>query len=140
VRRYATEALHDLPRARHAGFVLCQHEDQALAGVFNFSEIIRGGLQSAFLGYYAFSGMQGRGLMREGLALALDHAFKALGLHRVEVNVQPGNVRSIALVEAVGLAREGYSARYVKIGGRWRDHVRYAMLADDWQRLRRKTR
>ena len=91
-------------------------------------------LQSAFLGYYAFEGMNGRGLMREGLGLTLDNAFRVLRLHRVEVNVQPANARSIALVEAAGFVREGYSRRYVKVAGRWRDHVRYAMLAEDWRR------
>ena len=70
--------------------------------------------------------------MREGLELVLRHAFGALGLHRVEVNVQPGNVRSIALAERLGFRREGYAPRYLKIGGRWRDHVRFAMLADEF--------
>jgi ribosomal-protein-alanine N-acetyltransferase len=81
--------------------------------------------------------MQGRGYMREGLALVLDEAFGPLALHRLEVNVQPANARSIALVEALGFTREGFSRRYVKIAGRWRDHARYAMLAEDWRGLRR---
>ena len=78
--------------------------------------------------------------MREGIGLALDAAFRELKLHRVEVNVQPTNARSIALVEHLGFAREGYSRRYVKIAGRWRDHVRYAMLAEDWRVRRRRAR
>ena len=137
VKRFAQEAMRELAHARRVGFVVCERDSQALAGVLNFSEIIRGALQSAFLGYYAFHGMNGRGYMREGLALALDHAFRTLQLHRVEVNVQPGNERSIALVEAAGFTREGFSRRYVKVAGRWRDHVRYAMLSEDWPRIRR---
>ena len=70
------------------------------------------------------------------LALALDVAFGELGLHRVEVNVQPTNRRSLALVARLHFFCEGYSRRYVKIAGRWRDHVRFAMLAEDWRRLR----
>ncbi|MEP6656073.1 MAG: GNAT family protein [Betaproteobacteria bacterium] len=136
VKRYAREPLRDPASARHAGFVVCERGSEALAGTFNLSEIIHGALQSAFLGYYAFAGMEGRGLMREGLALSLDAAFSDFGLHRVEVNVQPANVRSIALVEGAGFGREGFSPRYVKVAGRWRDHVRYAMLRDDWRRLR----
>lgn len=138
LQRYAREPLRDPTATRNAGFVVSERATGALVGVFNYSEIIHGALQSAFLGYYAFAGMAGRGLMREGLALALDAAFGQLGLHRVEANVQPTNTRSIALIESVAFAREGFSRRYVKIAGRWRDHVRYAMLADDWRALRRR--
>lgn len=122
----------------HAGFLVLRRDDDALVGVLNFSEIVRGAFQSAYLGYYAFLPHAGRGLMTEGMALALDVAFRRLKLHRVEVNVQPTNVRSVALAERVGFTQEGYSRRYVKIAGRWRDHVRYAMLSEDWPALRRK--
>ena len=138
VRRYATDPLRDLAHARCAGFVVCERSTDAMAGVYNFSEIIHGALQSAFLGYYAFDGMNGRGFMREGLALALEQAFRVLRLHRVEVNVQPVNERSIALVEAAGFVHEGYSRRYVKVAGRWRDHVRYALLVEDWRQHTRR--
>src|SRR5262245_59130771 len=97
----------------HAGLLVVRNEDGALAGVFNFSEIVRGLFQSAYLGYYAFAPLAGDGYMTEGLALALDVAFRKLGLHRVEVNVQPANRRSLALVARVGFTREGYSRRYV---------------------------
>jgi len=65
--------------------------------------------------------------------LALRHAFRPLKLHRVEANIQPENVASIRLVERLGFRREGFSPRYLKIGGRWRDHVRYALLAEEWR-------
>jgi ribosomal-protein-alanine N-acetyltransferase len=122
--------------ARHLAFLVVRSDDDALAGAVNFSEIVRGFFLSAYVGYYGFAGMAGRGYMTEGLALALDFAFRDAGLHRVEANVQPGNCRSLALVERVGFVREGYSRRYVKIGARWRDHVRLAMLAEDWPRRR----
>jgi [ribosomal protein S5]-alanine N-acetyltransferase len=78
--------------------------------------------------------------MLEGLGLVLRHAFGTLGLHRVEANVQPDNARSIALVEGLGFRREGYSPRYLKIGNRWRDHVRFAMLADEFTPAARRRR
>jgi len=75
--------------------------------------------------------------MAEGLALTLRVAFRSLGLHRIEANVQPRNTRSIALVRSAGFTREGFSRRYVRIAGRWRDHERWAMLVEDWRRAKR---
>lgn len=112
-------------------------EDGALLGVFNLSEIIQGPLQQSFLGYYAFAPHTGRGYMREGLQLVLGYAFRTLKLHRVEANIQPANGPSIALARACGFTKEGFSARYLKIGGRWRDHERWALNADDWRAQRR---
>lgn len=125
---------------RHAGFLVVRNDDGALAGVINFSEIVRGAFDSAYVGYYAFARQAGDGYMSEGFALALDFAFRRLALHRVEANVQPANRRSLALVARLGFEREGYSRRYVKIAGRWRDHVRFAMLAEDWRRRRAAVR
>jgi len=120
----------------NAALLVCRSGDEALAGAFNFSAIVRGPFESAYLGYYAFAPLAGHGYMTEGFALALDFAFRRLELHRVEANVQPDNARSLALLERVGFVREGYSRRYIRLAGRWRDHVRFAMLAEDW-RLRR---
>ncbi len=121
----------------HAGFLVVRRDDHALVGVFNFSEIVHGAFCSAYLGYFGFAPFAGQGYMTEGMALALDVAFRELALHRVEVNIQPTNTRSLALAQRLGFTREGYSRRYVKIAGRWRDHERYAMLAEDWRTLRR---
>ena len=110
-------------------------------GVLNFSNIVRGLFQSAYLGYYAFAPLAGPGLHDRGDgARARPRLPASSKLHRVEANVQPTNRRSIALVARVGFAREGYSRRYIRIAGRWRDHVRYAMLAEDWPARRRRLR
>ena len=134
VRRFAPRG--EAPS--HAAFLALRREDDAIVGTFNFSEIVRGAFRSTYLGYYAFAPHAGKGYMTEGMALALDTAFGPLALHRVEVNIQPTNARSLALAQRIGFTREGFSRRYVKIGGRWRDHVRFAMLAEDWRTLRRK--
>lgn len=102
-----------------------------LVGVINVSEIVRGNFKSAYLGYYAFQPLSGRGLMRQGLKMVIARCFGPLKLHRLEANIQPANVRSIALVRGLGFHCEGMSPRYLKIGGRWRDHQRWALLADD---------
>ncbi len=77
--------------------------------------------------------------MREGIELVLRHAFVTLRLHRVEANIQPGNKASIALAQGAGFRREGFSPRYLKIGGRWRDHERWAILAEEWRTPVRRT-
>jgi ribosomal-protein-alanine N-acetyltransferase len=114
--------------------LLCRQDDGAIAGVLNLSEIVRGPLQTANLGYYAFAPHAGRGFMREGVELILARAFLALELHRVEANVQPSNTASLRLVLAAGFRCEGYSPRLVYIRGRWRDHVRFALDLETWRR------
>jgi ribosomal-protein-alanine N-acetyltransferase len=101
--------------------------------VINLNDIIRGSFQSASLGYYAFVPFARQGLMREGLQLMLEYAFQGLQLHRVEANIQPENTASIALVKQCGFTKEGFSKRYLKIGGDWRDHERWAFVVEDWE-------
>jgi [ribosomal protein S5]-alanine N-acetyltransferase len=115
---------------RHEGFLACRPEDSAMVGWFNVSEIVRGPFQSAYLGYGAVAPFARQGYMGEALRLLVRHAFSTMKLHRLEANIQPGNRASIALVRRCGFEREGYSPRYLKIGGRWRDHERWAIRAD----------
>lgn len=140
VRRYATLPARNGASPTHVGWVVCRREDDALVGVFNISEIVRGLFNSAYLGYYAFAPHAGTGYMTEGLELVLRVAFTKLRLHRLEANVQPSNARSLAFVRQAGFVREGFSRRYVRIGGRWRDHVRLALLVEDWRARRAKAR
>jgi len=102
-----------------------------IIGVINFSQIVLGNFRSAYCGFYGMAGTGGNGLMTGALQLAIDHAFNQLGLHRIEANIQPGNSRSISLVRRAGFRREGYSEKYLRIGGVWRDHERWALLADE---------
>ena len=108
--------------------------DHAIIGFFNLSQIVRHGLQSAYLGYAAGKPFAGQGYMHEGIELVLRHAFMNMRLHRIEANIQPGNQASLALARGAGFRREGYSPRYLKIGGRWRDHERWAILAEEWRK------
>jgi ribosomal-protein-alanine N-acetyltransferase len=117
---------------RSIGFIARERASGRIVGVVNLNEIVRGLFQSAYLGYYGMIGWHGRGLMREAVGLAVAHAFEQQGLHRLEANIQPGNAPSRALVKRLGFRQEGYSPRYLKIGGEWRDHERWAILSEDW--------
>jgi ribosomal-protein-alanine N-acetyltransferase len=120
------------------GYMVCRKEDAALVGVVNINNIIRMALQSASLGFYALEPHTGQGYMTEGVALSLRRAFIELRLHRVEANVQPGNERSLALLRRLGFVNEGFSPRFLKVGGRWRDHERWAMTREQWLAERRR--
>jgi ribosomal-protein-alanine N-acetyltransferase len=117
-------------RPASAFHLVCRRSDDAIAGFINISEIVRGNFQSAFVGYGAAIAHTRQGYMREGMRLVLARAFGPLGLHRLEANIQPGNEASIALARACGFEREGLSPRYLKIGGEWRDHERWAIRAE----------
>lgn len=123
------EYLRRVDEQSHWGFLVCHRGTGAIAGVITISNAVRGSFQSAHLGYYAFAGYDRQGLMREGLQAVLRYAFRTLKLHRLEANIQPGNVASIALARACGFKKEGFSPRYLKIYGRWRDHERWAIVA-----------
>ena len=132
----ATEYVSLLERARSdafAYFLICRKEDDAILGLINLSQIFHGPFQSAYLGYYIGEKYARQGFMTEALQLTLRHAFGNLKLHRLEANIQPGNTASVALVKRAGFVREGYSRRYLKIGGQWRDHERWALIAEDWK-------
>ena len=121
-------------------FMIRRTEDDASVGIASLGQIFLGNFRNAYLGYSVFVPFDGQGYMTEGLRLVLREAFGPLDLHRVEANIQPDNERSIALAERLGFRREGFSPRYLKIGGRWRDHVRYAMLAEDFSVLEAERR
>jgi ribosomal-protein-alanine N-acetyltransferase len=103
-----------------------------LVGFVSVNNIVRGALQSGYLGYAAFASHAGRGLMTGGLRAVIDTVFGDLALHRVEANIQPANVSSIGLVRRLGFEKEGFSRRYLAVDGEWRDHERWALLADSW--------
>jgi ribosomal-protein-alanine N-acetyltransferase len=118
------------------GFFVCRISDDAIVGAVNVSQIVRGAFHSAYMGYQVFAPFARQGYMTEAMPLVLQVVFRRLKLHRVEANIQPGNVPSIALVRRAGFRKEGFSPRYLKIAGRWRDHERWTMLVDDWTQKR----
>ncbi|MFE1013849.1 GNAT family N-acetyltransferase [Streptomyces sp. NPDC058794] len=129
---YAARLIEDPTKA---GFLICEKgagtaDGGAIAGFVNINNIVHGGFLSGTLGYGAFAHAAGRGLMREGLGLVVRYAFGPMRLHRLEINVQPGNAASIALARACGFHLEGFSPRMLHIDGAWRDHQRWAITAE----------
>ncbi len=116
----------------NACFFICRRSDGAILGSINVSQIYYGFFQSAYLGYHIGAEHAGQGYMSEALALILAYAFTELKLHRLEANIQPHNTASTALVKRAGFVLEGFSRRYLKICGEWRDHERWAILVEDW--------
>ena len=113
----------------HLGYVICKREDEQIVGAVNINNIVRGSFLSASLGYYVGAKYEGQGYMYEGLSAVVKLATSTLGLHRLEANIQPDNLRSQKLVERCGFEREGYSKDFLYINGAWRDHVRWCYIA-----------
>jgi ribosomal-protein-alanine N-acetyltransferase len=117
-------------------FLICRKSDGVIVGSIGLFHIVRLALQGGVTGYMVGAPYARQGFATEALQLVLRFAFKKLKLHRVEANIQPDNVASIALVKRAGFKCEGRSPRYLKISGKWRDHERWAILVEDWRRLR----
>ena len=119
-------------------YFLCSSENGKIIGTFNISGIVRGYFQSAYLGYEVFYPYQNKGYMSKGIALLLKQAFEELNLHRLEANIQPGNLASIRLVSNAGFVKEGFSRDYLRVGGlEWKDHERWAIVNASWSELKK---
>lgn len=111
-------------------FVVLEYESNEIIGLFNLSQIARGNFQSAYLSYYTHANFARKGYMKEALELLLTFVFNDFGLHRLEANIQPENIASIALVKSCGFTKEGFSKKYLKINGIWSDHERWAITKE----------
>ena len=106
------------------------HRDR-LVGQVTLNSIVRGALDGGALGYWVDERVAGRGVTPTAVALVVDHAFEALGLHRVEAQVSPINPASLRVVAKLGFRREGLFERFLHIDGAWRDHLCHALLRED---------
>ena len=109
---------------------IIEHEGQ-LAGQLNVSSIAYGSLSSATIGYWVSERFAGKGVTPTAVALATDHAFFTMGLHRMEICIRPENEPSLRVVEKLGFRYEGLRRRYIHINGDWRDHFCFALTVDD---------
>lgn len=118
---------------RTAAFVLLHREHPGrVIGSLSLSNLQRGVMQGATLGYSIDADFQGQGLMFEALTAVIDFAFSVLRLHRIQANYQPHNQRSAALLARLGFVVEGCARDYLFLDGAWRDHVMSALLNPDF--------
>lgn len=103
----------------------------AFVGQLTVGAIVWGAARSAQIGYWIDRAVAGRGVTPTGVALAVDHCFFVTGLHRIEANIRPENIASRRVVEKLGFREEGVRRRQLHIDGAWRDHICYAITAED---------
>lgn len=119
--------------------------DGQLVGQLTVAGIAYGSMCAAHVGYWVDEAVAGRGVVPTALAMATDHCFFGLGLHRVEVNIRPENGPSRRVMEKLGFREEGLRPRYLHIDGAWRDHITYALTVEEvpagllarWRMVRR---
>ena len=105
--------------------------DGTLVGQLTVGGIVWGSLRTAFVGYWVDEAVAGRGVMPTAVAMAVDHCIGTLGLHRVEINIRPENIASLRVVQKLGFRDEGLRVRYLHIDGDWRDHLSFALTAEE---------
>jgi len=105
--------------------------DGLLVGQLTVTGIMHGSLRSGSIGYWVSQHVAGRGIIPTAVALATDHCFEVLGLHRVEVNIRPENAPSLRVVAKLGFRDEGLRERYLHIGDEWCDHRSFALTTED---------
>jgi ribosomal-protein-alanine N-acetyltransferase len=112
-------------------FGIFLNETDELIGVIMLSEVLRGSLQSCYVGYFLDRKNNGKGFMTEAVRLVVRFAFEQLKLHRLEAGVMPHNLGSIRVLEKAGFHKEGIAKKNVKINGRWEDHQILAIINED---------
>ncbi len=127
IRHYQREIRSDLGYA----FFIFRNENNALAGGVTLSNVRRGVTQAVTLGYWVGAPHAGQGVMSEAVSAVLPFVFDTLRLHRIEAACLEHNHASIRVLEKSGFRREGLARRYLKIDGKWQDHILFALLEDD---------
>ncbi|MEY4655448.1 MAG: GNAT family N-acetyltransferase [Rhodoluna sp.] len=121
--------LRQLDRNESLPFVILYRNE--IVGQLNVANILHGSVSSCVLGYWIVPEVAGRGITPTAVALAMDYVFSSVGLHRVEIAIRPENKPSLRVVQKLGLRHEGLKQRFIHINNDWRDHLIFALTADE---------
>ena len=104
-----------------------------IIGSISLSNIVRGAFQSCHLGYRLDRDEVNKGYMTEALERVIRYAFEELRLHRIEANIMPRNAASLKVVEKAGFVSEGLARKYLRINGKWEDHIHMVLLNEEME-------
>ena len=121
--------LHEARAGRQLPFVV--EYDGRFVGQLTVSNIVRGSAQFASIGYWIDERYAGRGIITRAVAMAVDHCFGPVGLHRIEIAIRPENSSSLRVVEKLGIHQVGFAPKFLHIDGDWRDHVIFAITREE---------
>jgi ribosomal-protein-alanine N-acetyltransferase len=121
-------AIQDFEDQKSCCFAIMDSQESEVLGVCNYTSILRGTFMACYLGYALSAAHEGKGLMREALLKANAYVFDSLGLHRIMANYMPSNERSAHVLDRLGFTREGLAKDYLKIDGRWEDHILTSLI------------
>jgi ribosomal-protein-alanine N-acetyltransferase len=125
-------AMRERERQLGTGYSFGIFVNDYFVGEVNISSVVRGAFQSAYVGYWIDQAHAGKGYVPEACVLLFRFAFEELGLHRLQVSIILRNAPSRRVAQKLWLRGEGVALRYLEINGRWEDHVRYALTAEEW--------
>jgi len=103
-------------------------KEERIIGSISLNNVVRGAFLSCHLGYRIDEQEQGKGYATEAIRAVVDYAFTKGGLHRIEANIMPRNLGSLRVVEKLGFINEGIAKKYLKINGKWEDHIHMVLL------------
>ncbi|MGN8025780.1 GNAT family N-acetyltransferase [Microbacterium sp. 22242] len=128
--RLVARTLQAVADGRSAAYVLT-HGERRIVGRVNLSDIVRGAFWSTHLGYWVDGALAGRGIMRRAVSAVCGLARDDLGLHRVQAATLVHNAASQRVLHATGFAEIGRAPRYLRIAGRWQDHLLFQRILED---------
>jgi ribosomal-protein-alanine N-acetyltransferase len=131
-RRAIEQMMKQAARDASYSFGIFACDNDRLVGQIRLTQIFRGALQRAIVGYFVDEAENRKGYATEALRLAIRIAFKELGLHRVEAGAMPRNIASNRVLVKAGMRPEGYAPRYLQINGEWEDHNLFGLTAEEF--------